>query len=373
MADAGIKAIVFDESMWEGIRRELLEAANNCQAARETQVASCAKKLTKAKYGIFQRFMAGARARTDIADKEKMVVVGAMATVYFRFVEEFQNSLVYRHVEDLSNQVSRHYNDKAPAIREDDRLYEALYYIVGYVLQAGKKNGTRRSGGNNKSEIGSALVLLAENAAYDSSADAADELLNSDLPFGMTMRTEQFNNLTYPKRQVFDCFVSIENVFSCCLTGENFCAYGSFLLRKICTALVNTDALTAVVASLLPEGTGEEIVRQVVMFLVRTYGRLRGKDALRKMNSALKRKGTSQSTRSTLAVQSAMAVSKNNKKRKRSSEEAASVEDTEGAELVETHVDTGEIDSVLQELEEEDENDEDAGTKISEEEEPDSN
>jgi hypothetical protein len=127
--------------------------------------------------------MAGARARTDIADKEKMVVVGAMATVYFRFVEEFQNSLVYRHVEDLSNQVSRHYNDKAPAIREDDRLYEALYYIVGYVLQAGKKNGTRRSGGNNKSEIGSALVLLAENAAYDSSADAADELLNSDLPF----------------------------------------------------------------------------------------------------------------------------------------------------------------------------------------------
>jgi hypothetical protein len=136
---------------------------------------------------------------------------------------------------------------------------------------------------------------------------------------------------------------------------------------------VNTDALTAVVASLLPEGTGEEIVRQVVMFLARTYGRLRGKDALRKMNSALKRKGTSQSTRSTLAVQSAMAVSKNNKKRKRSSEEAASVEDTEGAELVETHVDTGEIDSVLQELEEEDENDEDAGTKISEEEEPDSN
>ena len=284
LADGSYGAVISDESTWQGVRSDLLKASNDCQATTEAQVASCAKKLTKAK------------------DKD---VVGVMSTIFFRFVEEFQSSLVYRHVQDLPEQVSRHYNDDRPAIKEDQRQYEALYYIAGYVLQAARKDGNRRSEGKHKSEVGAALTFLAENAAYGGSVDAADELHNSDLPFGRTLRTEQFDNLCYPKREFFDLVGRIENVMSQCLTGENFCAFGSLLLRKICVALVNTDDVTITISSLLPEATETNVVRQVVMFIMRIYGRLRGKDALRKMNSILKKKkSTSQSTRSTLAVAS---------------------------------------------------------------------
>ena len=321
LADGSYDAVISDESTWQGVRSDLLKASNDCQATTEAQVASCAKKLTKAKTNIFNKFMASARGLTTVAAADKDVVVGVMSTIFFRFVEEFQSSLVYRHVQDLPEQVSRHYNDDRPAIKEDQRQYEALYYIAGYVLQAARKNGNRRSEGKHKSEVGAALTILAENAAYGGSVDAADELHNSGLPFGRTLRTEQFDNLCYPKREFFDLMVRIENVMSQCLTGENFCAFGSLLLRKICVALVNTDDVTITISSLLPEATETNVIRQVVIFIMRIYGRLRGKDALRKMNSILKKKkSTSQSTRSTLAVESKKrkdaTVSSKNKKSK---------------------------------------------------------
>ena len=55
-------------------------------------MASCAKKLTKAKTNIFNKFMASARGLTTIAAEDKDIVAGVLSTTFFCFVEELQRS-----------------------------------------------------------------------------------------------------------------------------------------------------------------------------------------------------------------------------------------------------------------------------------------
>mmetsp|Transcript_20080 Transcript_20080/g.43812 ORF Transcript_20080/g.43812 Transcript_20080/m.43812 type:complete len:420 (+) Transcript_20080:212-1471(+) len=305
--------VIWDVKIWDAARDELLVVIKECTAAKASQVKTRKKKYSHMKLKLRRKFTSKAGNSYKIPDANENQIVQCrcfVLTLYLRFIEELERRIVYRNVEDLRVQIEKAYNKKDDEQVVGDHVrYESLYYIAGYLLQAAKKNGETRG----DTEIGRALALFAESAAH---GNDPEDIPDGHLPTGMTTSIEHFNGLMYPREEFFELIVRVETVFSNCINGLNFCASGSFLVRKICIGLVNTPDVTNTFSSLLPAAS-KEVIRSVTLYMIRTYGRMRGKDATRKMNSVLKRKkAAAMATRARLAVTAENNINSKKKKKK---------------------------------------------------------
>lgn len=186
---------------------------------------------------------------------------------------------------------------------------ETMYYVAGAVLKMISGLGERA-----KDKYINALLDIESNAT--TSKEGAQ---SASLPSGKVERNE-VHNLTYVNRLFYDFVNRIESVFETLLCEKEMALYGHCIVKDITRVLCKEELGFN---ALLSNTHDEDVIAEVLRRIIWSYGRLRGKDFVRKCNAKMGTKHH-ETTRSTLGTTAAIAA-KNAKDGKDGSE---SVEET---------------------------------------------
>ena len=172
---------------------------------------------------------------------------------------------------------------------------ETMFYVGGAVSTMINKMG------NRSKDAYSAVLLDIQSNTVTTKEDAKTQ----SLPMGK-VEAKEMVNLRYINEPFFKFVNKIESVFHTLLSEGNIALYGSAIVADITQALSKEDLG---VDEFLTEPHDSDAVSEVVRRIIWSYGRLRGKDFVRKCNAKVGVKHH-ETLRSTLGTASAIASAK---------------------------------------------------------------
>ena len=185
---------------------------------------------------------------------------------------------------------------------EDKTVAQHVYYIIGFLCNAGAKEAARRSG---DSAIGECIKSLDRHFALGRE-DAKLIDIKTELPDGVTDLVDRrcsMGGLKYPNLQLYTVFAVIEKVYSSLATPVNFTLFGGMLLVYILDGMLKNEVLTSLFAELF-DGTSftEDTIETTMKYYVKVFGNVRAKDLCYRMNSNITKAGATVGVRQTLAA-----------------------------------------------------------------------
>ena len=180
----------------------------------------------------------------------------------------------------------------------DDKVHEnTMYYVAGAVVRIIVSWGDR-----SKEQFAAVMKDIKSNAVT-TKENAKDE----SLPCAKVEQKEA-HQLFYPNQVFYKIVNKIESVFNTLLSEGEMAFYGTTIINDITNALYKEELGFT---ELLREHHAEDDILEAVRRIILSYGRLRGKDFVRKCNARMGARHH-ETTRSTLGTASAIA-SKNAK------------------------------------------------------------
>ena len=176
-----------------------------------------------------------------------------------------------------------------------------VYYIIGFLCNAGEKEALRRS---NKKDIGKCIAALKRHFVLGKDK-AAVEAICLDLPVGVTALVDErchLGSLKYPDKALYSVFALIEKAFSVVATPRNFSIFGGRLLDDISKSLQKSDQLISDFNGLLDDDKfSKETIQECMVYYLSVFGNVRARDLAFWYNSNIK-KGPEVGLRQTLAT-----------------------------------------------------------------------
>jgi uncharacterized membrane-anchored protein YjiN (DUF445 family) len=162
-----------------------------------------------------------------------------------------------------------------------DKVYaETLYYVVGFLLCAATKEARRR-----REKMALNLKFLVASASIEK--DNIDNA-RTMLPTGKVDRINEFGGLHHPTKEFYEVVASWEYMFVKCLTNVNLLLQGRNLVYDIVAKLQSNPSIRQKFRTMLPDDSNDGELDEVLSYLLRTFGRVKGKDYVRKLMSRSK-------------------------------------------------------------------------------------
>ena len=175
-------------------------------------------------------------------------------------------------------------------------LLSSLYYIAGWHMTACLKAGKIRAGKKMDGQLGKLMIELFECGTVNK-ADAID------LPSEKVIRSEMFGGLSFVSRMYYEFILRIEYVFVKSMTSAKLAVLGNTLVQRVYQSLCESIPLRKYIERILDsdDAVDEEVMDMLVLYLVQTYCRMRGKDFCRQV-MATNFRNLGKGVRPTLAV-----------------------------------------------------------------------
>ena len=140
------------------------------------------------------------------------------------------------------------------------------------------------------------MLDLYESSTVDEGSTELNTLL-----MGKVADTMEFDGLRFVSCSFYELIIRFEHVFVTNLTPTRLAILGSSLIQKVYSGLKENFGLKAMVENILSVDYEDEVINDIVSYLVQTYCRMRGKDFCRQM-MATDSNNLGKSLRSKLAV-----------------------------------------------------------------------
>jgi hypothetical protein len=177
---------------------------------------------------------------------------------------------------------------------------QTLYFIVGFVASAVKKEGIRRQ------KNGFLFKVFAERNCLTESGIAKARQLGT-LPMQKTDRVNK-GGLHYPTLHLYKTMVIVERIYCALLTDDNLLAFGPVALKRLHERMSANEKIRSLLACAI--GKNGKGVDEVVDYALQTFARVRGSDYASKL---LSRTGKSYATATRTDLQVKTERNKNKK------------------------------------------------------------
>ena len=173
-------------------------------------------------------------------------------------------------------------------------MLSTIYYIAGWHITACLKAGRIRSGKRMDGQLGKAMITLFECGT----ADLNDV---NNLPTEKVIRCEMFGGLNCVSAGYYDFILKLEYVFVKCLTSEKLAVLGNSIIQRISHILCGSVEVRQCVQQVMDSTIDNDVMDDLVSYLIQTYCRMRGKDFCRQI-MATNFKNLGKGIRPTMAV-----------------------------------------------------------------------
>jgi hypothetical protein len=275
-----------DVSMWSTFTNDVFIAVSDHHASSGNSIASSSRSYCREIESLKQELC-------KMIEDDVTVLIPKH--IFYLFATEFafqiQQSFAESDIDEIEKEVVKKIMQSNVSLEKAHA--ETLYFIVGFVATAVKKEGVRRK------KKGFLFSQYAELHCLGKEAVKAATALGQ-LPLQKTARVDQ-GGLRYPTAHCYELFVKIERIYCALLTDDNLFAFGPNALKRIHDKIASNKKIRDGLAIVF--GKNAEGSDVVVDYALRTYARIRSSDAARKL---LARSGKSRAsaTRTTLQVKS---------------------------------------------------------------------
>jgi hypothetical protein len=271
---------LLDAGKWELLKGKILSLLSSCLQGKTklTQVRTRSKRYDIKEEEAMNWFcLKYAEGNTQLQIGLYLLASG--------FISELQRGLTRGDLDGMSKIVesvlSQTGEEKAGMLAFEEQVAKRIYYIAGWILNASKKEATKRG---HSSRFGEFLALLASNCKMHRTA--AKE---SDLPTELVEEHQAFGNLSFPTKAFHEFISFMEAVSQRVLTPINQTIYGNRIVQELYDKLSEHEMLKSQVTSFVSVsvsvsvgvGVATEAHDQcsaILQYFVRTFLRMRGKD-----------------------------------------------------------------------------------------------
>ena len=290
-----------DKVDWEDFHQSYLESISNCIDGATSKEKAAIKshdqldilfKLSDELHKQYPSHIANdTSANKEFIQQQWRSRIDTFAQEYARIVN---NSIQHSGLPDLETKVRSIIQQ--PWAATDNNHDETIYFVAGAVVSIIKSQGEQCA-----QKYKSAYKDLVSNTTLLNKEEARE----ASLPLGKVERREKVQ-LTYVNSQFYTFVKKIESVFHKLLNEGDVVLYGALIVRDITRALSKNELGFK---DLFTEQHDEEVISEVLKRIIWSYGRLRGKDFVRKCTA---REGAKyfEKLRSELGTASAMASKK---------------------------------------------------------------
>ena len=267
-------ASLLDKAKWELLKSKILSFLSSCLQGKTklTQVRTRSKRYDIKEEEAINWFCLKYSNGNPLLENGLYILAAD-------FISELQRGLTRGDLDGMSKIVesvlSQTGEEMAGLLAFEEQVAKRTYYIAGWILNASKKEATKRG---DSSSFGEFLVALANNCVMHRTA--AKE---SDLPTELVEEHQAFGNLSFPTRLFYEFISVMEAVSQQVLTPINQTIYGNRIIQELYDKLSEHEILKSQVISFISFGVGVAIeVRDqssaILEYIVRTFLRMRGKD-----------------------------------------------------------------------------------------------
>ena len=301
-----------DTDLWDGVSDKMVYAITKYTPQEEKDIKRKSEKFEAKKDKIVDSFISrheleGVEDDIPLSKHREMALL--LHIIGSKFIELFQKLItppggkkrvpINEQIEAVVLEVK---DTSVGELFEDKTVAQHVYYIIGFLCNAGAKEAARRSG---DSAIGECIKSLDRHFALGRE-DAKLIDIKTELPDGVTDLVDRrcsMGGLKYPNLQLYTVFAVIEKVYSSLATPVNFTLFGGMLLVYILDGMLKNEVLTSLFAELF-DGTSftEETIEATMKYYVKVFGNVRAKDLCYRMNSNITKAGATVGTRQTLAA-----------------------------------------------------------------------
>ena len=301
-----------DTDLWDGVSDKMVYAITKYTPQEEKDIKRKSEKFEAKKDKIVDSFISrheleGVEDDIPLSKHREMALL--LHIIGSKFIELFQKLItppggkkrvpINEQIEAVVLEVK---DTSVGELFKDKTVAQHVYYIIGFLCNAGAKEAARRSG---DSAIGECIKSLDRHFALGRE-DAKLIDIKTELPDGVTDLVDRrcsMGGLKYPNLQLYTVFAVIEKVYSSLATPVNFTLFGGMLLVYILDGMLKNEVLTSLFAELF-DGTSftEDTIETTMKYYVKVFGNVRAKDLCYRMNSNITKAGATVGTRQTLAA-----------------------------------------------------------------------
>ena len=301
-----------DTDLWDGVSDKMVYAITKYTPQEEKDIKRKSEKFEAKKDKIVDSFISrheleGVEDDIPLSKHREMALL--LHIIGSKFIELFQKLItppggkkrvpINEQIEAVVLEVK---DTSVGELFKDKTVAQHVYYIIGFLCNAGAKEAARRSG---DSAIGECIKSLDRHFALGRE-DAKLIDIKTELPDGVTDLVDRrcsMGGLKYPNLQLYTVFAVIEKVYSSLATPVNFTLFGGMLLVYILDGMMKNEVLTSLFAELF-DGTSftEDTIETTMKYYVKVFGNVRAKDLCYRMNSNITKAGATVGVRQTLAA-----------------------------------------------------------------------
>ena len=301
-----------DTDLWDGVSDKMVYAITKYTPQEEKDIKRKSEKFEAKKDKIVDSFISrheleGVEDDIPLSKHREMALL--LHIIGSKFIELFQKLItppggkkrvpINEQIEAVVLEVK---DTSVGELFKDKTVAQHVYYIIGFLCNAGAKEAARRSG---DSAIGECIKSLDRHFALGRE-DAKLIDIKTELPDGVTDLVDRrcsMGGLKYPNLQLYTVFAVIEKVYSSLATPVNFTLFGGMLLVYILDGMLKNEVLTSLFAELF-DGTSftEDTIETTMKYYVKVFGNVRAKDLCYRMNSNITKAGATVGVRQTLAA-----------------------------------------------------------------------
>ena len=257
-----------EEATWEDVMLLQRKHVDLCLCSKATEFSIRNRKLILLDLELCREFKV--EFSDNLCEKRRMFLKACSYELCHEFIY-LVRKLDYAHT-DLStisdcimNMSSGDYETQLGTFSERNK--ERLYYIAGWNLDALNKMSTIRH-----KKLGTCLQFLT------GLCNILPSIAKTEcLPTGKIDLVCAFGALRYASREFFNFIVKLEMVYVQLLLYEQLVVHGSFLFRKICTALAGNELVNKLFFTFLPDNAKVVDRKVALQCILKMYSRMRGK------------------------------------------------------------------------------------------------
>ena len=251
---------------WDEYHTSILESVSNCRATNKHNSAIRSKKYINYVEDAADRMKRSYPDSIANDERKRTVWTSCIVALASDFESRLALGLHHRGVNSLKERIKNVLAQNW--VPDDEEHAEKIYYVSGFVLRVIERLGERAKG-----EVATVLDDILSNARA-----TKEEAKESDLPTRLTEVKEKVS-LFYVNKSFYKMMVKVESVFHHLMSEEGIARHGIDIVNDICHVLSQEDiGFKAFVPETVVHGDYLEAVRR----FMRSFGRLRGKDWVRR-------------------------------------------------------------------------------------------
>ncbi|KAL9188663.1 hypothetical protein ACHAXT_007041 [Thalassiosira profunda] len=300
----GGRDIFYLEQLWEEVSCMMLDAIIKYTPHNEKDIDQKSKRYEAKKLSIVHKYVGAAaegmftRAGVGAGEKKMVAGVAIFLEMGHSFIRWYQKLIIPPgktapvSIPDQIKAVLVEFGEKDPGELFPRATAKHVYYIIGFLCNAGQKEAARRS---KRKDVGKCIKALDAHFVEGKEKEAVAKI-KEELPDGATDLVDKrchFGGLKYPNKTLYTVFALIEKAYSTVATIYNFATFGGYLLGDICDGILENEDIRSLFWDLFqPDEFDDETIYEALRYYVKVFGNVRAKDLCYRYNSNIQKGAT---------------------------------------------------------------------------------